>query len=66
MVKELEAAKRRWEFKLKTLSADRRKDNILTFEELGVDKLFIDEAHCFFSKIRIEKLTRAVFFNIDI
>ena len=42
IVKELEKAKKRLETNLKELLANERKDEGLTFEELGVDKLFID------------------------
>jgi N12 class adenine-specific DNA methylase len=47
LVKQLEAAKNRLETRLKLLSAEQKKDNTLTFEELGVDRLFVDEAHYF-------------------
>ena len=33
------------EKKLETLNSTRRKDDVITFEELGVDRLFVDEAH---------------------
>ncbi|MGO9484102.1 MAG: hypothetical protein ACLPX9_05915 [Rhodomicrobium sp.] len=46
-VKELEKAKRRAETKLDKLINQERKDEGLTFEELGVDFLFVDEAHAF-------------------
>ena len=46
-VKELEKAKRRAEAKLDKLINQERKDEGLTFEELGVDFLFVDEAHAF-------------------
>lgn len=44
-VKQLEGTKKKLEAKLKKLNDDFRKDDVVTFEELGVDKLFIDEAH---------------------
>src|SRR5688572_15290019 len=47
IVKTLERAKKRLETKLKELSANEKKDDTLTFEELGVDRLFVDEAHYF-------------------
>ncbi len=47
LVKELEKAKKRLEAKLQALAAEHKKDNTLTFEELGVDRLFVDEAHYF-------------------
>ncbi|RRR61644.1 helicase [Streptococcus suis] len=44
-VKQLEGTKKKLEAKLKKLNDDFRKDDVVTFEELGVDKLYIDEAH---------------------
>ena len=44
-VKELERTKRGLESRLEKLRADTRKDDVITFEELGVDRLFVDEAH---------------------
>lgn len=55
-VKKLEQIKSSMDTKLKTL-LDRPKDDVVTFEELGVDELIVDEAHMFknlpmYSKIR--------------
>lgn len=58
VVKELERTKKRLEARLEKLSADERKDNTLTFEELGVDRLFIDEAHKFKNLFYITKMNR--------
>jgi N12 class adenine-specific DNA methylase len=58
IVKALERAKKRLETKLKELLASERKDNSLTFEELGVDRLFVDEAHCFKNLFYVSKMTR--------
>lgn len=58
IVKELERAKKRLDAKLKTLAAEHRKDNTLTFEELGVDRLFVDEAHAFKNLFYVTKMTR--------
>lgn len=46
-VKQLEKAKKSIQAKLDKLKDQSRKDDIVTFEELGVDRLFIDEAHYF-------------------
>lgn len=46
-VKQLEKAKKSIQTKLDKLNDQDRKDDIVTFEELGVDRLFIDEAHYF-------------------
>ena len=56
-VKQLEGTKKKLEARLKKLTDDVKKDNVLTFEELGVDKLIVDEAHSFknlylFTKMR--------------
>ena len=44
-VKELEKTKKKLEARLEKLNDDFKKDDVITFEELGVDKLFVDEAH---------------------
>src|SRR5699024_2220683 len=46
-VKQLEGTKKKIEFRLKKLNDDFKKEDVVTFEELGVDKLFIDEAHIY-------------------
>ncbi len=58
LVKELERAKNRLEARLQALAAEHRKDNTLTFEELGVDRLFVDEAHYFKNLFYVSKMTR--------
>lgn len=58
IVKELEKAKKRLETKLKELLAEGRKDDGLTFEQLGVDRLFVDEAHHFKNLFYVSKMTR--------
>ena len=44
-IKQLEKTKRGIEAKLKKLNDTARKDDVVTFEELGVDRLFVDESH---------------------
>ena len=44
-IKQLEKSRRILENKLEKLNTQDRKDDVVTFEELGVDKLFVDEAH---------------------
>ena len=56
-VKQLEKTKKKLETKLEKLSANYKKDDVVTFEELGIDKLFVDEAHAYknlylYSKMR--------------
>lgn len=46
-VKQLEKTKKKLETRLEKLNDDFKKDDVITFEELGVDKLFIDEAHSY-------------------
>src|SRR5438128_2100308 len=58
LVKEIERAKKRLESRLQALAAEHKKDMTLTFEELGVDRLFVDEAHCFKNLFYVTKMTR--------
>lgn len=56
-VKQLEKTKKSLQSKLDKLNDQSRKDDVVTFEELGVDRLFVDEAHYFknlflYSKMR--------------
>ena len=44
-VKQLERTKKSLEARLEKLQAEGRKDDVVTFEQLGVDRLFVDEAH---------------------
>ncbi len=46
-VKQLERTKKSLEARLERLQADDRKDDVVNFEELGVDRLFVDEADNF-------------------
>jgi N12 class adenine-specific DNA methylase len=58
LVKQIEKAKKRLEAKLEDLAAFDKKDNALTFEELGIDRLFVDEAHFFKNLFYISNMTR--------
>lgn len=56
-VKQLERTKKGLEERLKKLEASERKDSVVTFEQLGVDRLYVDEAHSYknlftFTKMR--------------
>lgn len=44
-VKQLERTRKSLESRLEKLQAESRKDDVVTFEQLGVDRLFVDEAH---------------------
>lgn len=56
-IKQMERARKSIKLKLDKLNTTERKDDVVTFEELGVDRLFVDEAHGFknlasFTKMR--------------
>ena len=56
-IKQMERTKKSIDAKLEKLNDQSRKDDVVTFEELGVDRIFIDEAHYYknlaaFSKMR--------------
>lgn len=56
-IKQMERVRKSLEAKLKKLNDTAKKDSVITFEELGVDRLFVDEAHGFknlaaFTKMR--------------
>lgn len=56
-VKQLEKTKKQIKLKLEKLNDQSRKDDVVTFEELGADRLFVDEAHSYknlflFTKMR--------------
>ena len=44
-IKALEKSKKQLKVKLEKLNNQSRKDDVVTFEELGVDRIFIDESH---------------------
>ena len=44
-IKQMEKTRKTLEAKLDKLRADSRKDDVITFEQLGVDRLFVDESH---------------------
>ncbi len=58
IIKALERAKKQLESKLKELAANEKKDDGLTFEELGIDSVLADEAHAFKNLFYISKMTR--------
>ena len=56
-IKQMEKSRKQLEMKLEKLRATERKDDVVTFEELGVDRLFVDEGHAYknlflFTKMR--------------
>ncbi|RHC39144.1 N-domain protein, SNF2 family [Faecalibacterium prausnitzii] len=44
-IKQMEKTRKTLEAKLEKLRSDERKDDVITFEQLGVDRLFVDESH---------------------
>lgn len=61
-VKQMEAHKKRLEEQLQKMADEVRKDDLITFEELGIDSIFVDEAHAFknlavFSKMNVSGIT---------
>ena len=46
-IKQMEKTRKTLETKLEKLRSDERKDDVITFEQLGVDRLFVDESHAF-------------------
>lgn len=61
-VKQMEAQKKRLEEQLKKMTSEERKDDLITFEELGIDSIMVDEAHAFknlaiFSKMNVSGIT---------
>ena len=44
-IKQMERTRKGLEKKLEKLNDDTRKDDVVTFEQLGVDRLFVDESH---------------------
>ena len=58
IVKELEKAKKRLETKLKERADRERKDDAVTFEQLGIDRLFVDEADLFKNLGFVSKMNR--------
>jgi len=58
IVKQLEAMKKNWAARLERLLADQKKDDLLTWELLGIDCLFVDEAHLHKNLYRFTKMTR--------
>jgi len=61
-VKQMEAHKKRLEEQLQKMADEVRKDDLITFEELGIDSIMCDEAHAFknlavFSKMNVAGIT---------
>ena len=55
-IKQMEKSRKQLEMKLEKLRAAERKDDVVTFEELGVDRLFVDESHGFKNLFLVTKM----------
>jgi len=55
-IKQLVRTQKQLEARLKKLQAEERKDDVITFEQLGVDRLYVDEAHAFKNLFLITKM----------
>ena len=55
-IKQLERTKKQLEGRLRKLQAEEKKDDVVTFEELGVDRLFVDEAHSYKNMFLLTKM----------
>ena len=55
-VKQMERTKKSLEAKIAKLNNIERKDDVVTFEELGVDRLFVDEAHSYKNLFLVTKM----------
>ncbi len=55
-IKQMEKSRKQLEAKLEKLRATERKDDVVTFEELGVDRLFVDESHHFKNLFLVTKM----------
>ena len=62
-IKEMERARKSLEARLKRLNSDEDKDAVVTFEELGVDMLYVDEAHMFKNLAVITKMRNVAGIN---
>ena len=55
-IKQMEKSRKQLEMKLEKLRGTERKDDVVTFEELGVDRLFVDESHSFKNLFLVTKM----------
>ena len=62
-IKEMERSRKSLEARLKRLTGDEDKDAVVTFEELGVDMLYVDEAHMFKNLAVITKMRNVAGIN---
>ena len=56
-IKQMERSRKQLEARLEKLRAEHKKDDVVTFEELGVDRLYVDEAHAFKNLFTFTKMS---------
>ena len=56
-IKQMERSRKQLEARLEKLRAEHKKDDVVTFEELGVDRLYVDEAHGFKNLFTFTKMS---------
>ncbi len=56
-IKQMERSRKQLEARLEKLRAEHKKDDVVTFEELGVDRLYVDEAHAFKNMFTFTKMS---------
>ena len=61
-VKQMEKTKKTLQAKLQKLNDQSRKDDVVTFEQLGVDRLFVDESHFYKNMFLYTKIKISNFF----
>ena len=59
-IKQMEKTRKTLETKLEKLRSDDRKDDVITFEQLGVDRLFVDESHFYKNLFLTTKMRNVV------
>ena len=59
-IKQMEKTRKTLETKLEKLRSDERKDDVITFEQLGVDRLFVDESHFYKNLFLTTKMRNVV------
>ena len=59
-IKQMEKTRKQLELKLEKLRATERKDDVVTFEQLGVDRLFADEGHAYKNLFLFTKMRNVV------
>jgi len=52
LIKQMEGTRKRLKEKLQKIKDEKRKDNVINFEELGVDRIFVDEAHYYKNRVK--------------